>query len=258
MTGPFRRVAVWCWYRGAGFHGYQHQHALRTVQGELLRAFAAVGLERNPVVAGRTDKGVSARMQVLSFRLARGRELELTMTLLNDALPHDVRLHRGREVGPSFHAAWSATAKEYRFTLDRSHAGDLSRLRDVAALVPGTRNFQVFHFKTSEVKPRTVTSVDVQAGSNDVTLRFVGDGFARHMVRMLTGGMTAVARGEVDIDTFRAGLDAQRNFHCPTAPADGLTLWSVDYAPQVDPFLPAERAAFAWPQPEEAAAASLP
>lgn len=67
------------------------------------------------------------------------------------------------------------------------------------------------------------------------------------MVRMLVGGMTAVAKGEVTLDTFRAGLFEQRLFHCPTAPPEPLTLWSVGYPPGVDPFTPEERAAFHWP-----------
>ena len=257
MSGPFRRVAAWCWYPGAGFHGYQAQQDLRTVQGELLRAFAAVGLARNPVVAGRTDRGVSARMQVLSFRLARELELGPTLERLNAALPGDVRLHLGREVGPSFHAAWSATSKEYRYTLARRDAGDLTRLREAAALIPGTRNFKVFHFKTSEEKARTVESVEVlESAPSFVTLRFVGATFARHMVRMLVGGLTAVARGEVPLDDLVGGLVQQRNFHCPTAPPEGLTLWSVRYPVPEDPFSPSEREDFIWPAASSAGALS--
>ena len=60
MSPDLHIVAFWCWYRGQDFHGFQQQGALRTVQAELLRAFPEVGLERNPVVAGRTDRGVGA------------------------------------------------------------------------------------------------------------------------------------------------------------------------------------------------------
>jgi tRNA U38,U39,U40 pseudouridine synthase TruA len=80
----------------------------------------------------------------------------------------------------------------------------------------------------------------------DGTLRFVGEGFARHMVRMLVGGVLAVSRGEVTLDTFRAGLEQQQQFHCPTAPAEPLTLWSVGYPAEVDPFSSAERESFHW------------
>ncbi len=250
LPSRFKIVALWCWYRGAGFRGYQHQRGERTVQGELMRAFAEAGLVRNPVVAGRTDRGVSARMQVLSARIERDVPLETLASRLNASLPPDLGVHLAREVASGFHAAWSASSKEYRYELTAPKAGDLTRLRDAAALVPGTRDFRVFHFKTSEVRPRTVGSIEVVPAGTGVTLRFLGDGFARHMVRMLVGGLTAVARGDVTQETFRAGLEEQRLFHCPTAPAEPLTLWSVGYPKELDPFTDAERAGFSWPRPE--------
>lgn len=246
MTTPFRTVALWCWYRGEGFHGYQGQQGLRTVQGELLRAFAAAGATRNPVVAGRTDKGVSARMQVLSVKLEREANLERLVERLREALPADLGLHLGREAAPGFHAAFSATSKEYRYEV-RGDVGSLEALREAAALVPGTRDFRVFHFKTSEARPRTVTALEVLPSAPGVTLRFVGAQFARHMVRMLTGGLLAVSRGDVTLDTFRLGLERQQNFHCPTAPPEPLTLWSVGYPAELDPFTADERAAFTPP-----------
>jgi tRNA pseudouridine38-40 synthase len=249
MNGRFRMVALWCWYRGEKFRGYQQQAGVRTVQGEILRAFSTAGLTRNPVVAGRTDRGVSARMQVLSGRLDRDVAPESLIEILNPLLADDLGLHLAREVKPKFHAAFSAHAKEYRYALSGDEGLDLERLRDVAELIPGTRNFKAFHFKTSEEKPRTVHSVEVLEGPlRDVTVRFVGQGFARYMVRMLMGGMLAVARGEVSIDVLRAGLVEARFFHCPTAAAEPLTLWEVAYPPQVDPFTAAERSAFTWPR----------
>lgn len=248
MSG-FKLVAFWCWYRGARFHGYQRQQDLRTVQGELLRAFAAASLERNPVVAGRTDKGVSARMQVLSARVERDLEPEHVVTRLNAQLPGDLQVHLAREVPRGFHAAWSATSKEYRYQLLEREAGDVELLRRAAELVPGTRSFRVFHFKTSQDLPRTVRTVEAVRDERGLTLRFVGDAFARHMVRMLVGGLTAVSRGEIALDVFHAGLVEQRLFHCPTAPPEPLTLWDVGYPPNIDPFTADERRALAWPTP---------
>lgn len=249
LLHPFKTVALWCWYRGAGFIGYQQQVGCRTVQGELLGAFAAARLTRNPVVAGRTDKHVSARMQVLSAKVEREVPAEALLARLQPHLPEDLGLHLARDVPPVFHAAWSASEKEYRYELTPEAAGDLERLREAAALVPGTRDFRAFHFKSSEVRPRTVRAVELlpRAGGG-VTLRFVGEGFARYMVRMLTGGLSAVARGEVPLAAFHAGLLEQRHFRCPTAPPEPLTLWSVGYPAALDPFTAEERAAFAWPR----------
>lgn len=248
MSGKFKIVALWCWYRGAEFYGYQQQQERRTVQGELLRAFERAGLSRNPVVAGRTDKFVSARMQVLSARLEPEISAEEMLARLNAQLPADLGIHLAREAKTGFHAAWSANSKEYRYTLLEPEIGDLELLREAAALVPGTRDFKAFHFKTSEDKPRTVNSVELLPTDDGLTLRFVGEGFARHMVRMLVGGMTAVSTRAVTMEAFKGGLFEQRNFYCPTAPPEPLTLWNVGYPPEFDPFTADERGAFRWPE----------
>ena len=246
MGGRFKIVALWCWYRGAEFYGYQQQQDRRTVQRELLRAFSLGGLARNPVVASRTDKFVSARMQVLSGRLEQHLTPEELVTRLNAQLPSDVGIHLAREMKPGFHAAWSSNSKEYRYVLKTDELGDLDLLKETAALIPGTRDFKAFHFKTSEDKQRTVNSIEFLPGENGITLRFIGEGFARHMVRMLVGGMTAVSRGTVRMEHFRAGLFEARNFYCPTAPPEPLTLWSVGYPRDADPFTEEERLSFPW------------
>ena len=246
MSGKFKIVALWCWYRGAAFYGYQQQQDRRTVQHELLRAFAAAGLSRNPVVAGRTDKFVSARMQVLSGRLEHHVPSEELVGRLNAVLPPDVGIHLARDAKTGFHAAWSSNSKEYRYALAQEHIGDLELLEKAAELIPGTRNFKAFHFKTSEDRARTVNAVELLPSASGLTLRFIGEGFARHMVRMLVGGITAVSTGKVRFEHFRAGLFEQRNFYCPTAPPEPLTLWNVGYPADVDPFTADQRSGFDW------------
>jgi tRNA pseudouridine38-40 synthase len=252
VSGKPKIVALWCWYRGSEFYGYQQQEARRTVQGELLKAFPLAGLERNPVVAGRTDKFVSARMQVLSARLEPELPPDELTARLNAVLPKDIGIHLARFAKRGFHAAWSANSKEYRYALTHEQAGDLNLLREVAALIPGTHNFKTFHFKTSEEKPRTVHSVELMPTETGVTLRFIGEGFARYMVRMLVGGMTVISRGLAPMELFKDGLFAQKNFKCPTAPPEPLTLWNVGYPPELDPFTAEERSAFAWSEERSA------
>ncbi|MFT3711215.1 MAG: tRNA pseudouridine(38-40) synthase TruA [Archangium sp.] len=243
---PVSLVALWCSYRGAGFHGYQAQGTLRTVQAELLRAFSSVGLPRNPVVAGRTDRGVSARMQVLSSRVHTGTSLDEMRDALNAALPDDIRIERIKPAKDKFHAAWSATGKVYRYQLgDDVSLEALEQVRAFAPSFVGTRTFKPFHFKTSEARKRTIEAVTLTGR----TLEFRGDAFARHMVRMLTGALLAVARGRVSREVFTAALEEDRFFHCPVAEPEPLTLWEVLYPADVDPFTATERAENAPPLP---------
>lgn len=242
MGKPVSIVAFWLSYRGENFHGYQAQGELRTVQRELLRAFAEIGLPRNPVVGGRTDKGVSARMQVLSARVEAGTSLDEVRTKLNATLPEDVRVELIKPAPERFHAAWSSNGKIYRYALPPDPARSLDALRTAAAIFPGTHNFKTFHFKTSEERLRTVRSIDVSARDDgSVVLTFTGDGFARHMVRMLTGAILGFARGKFTEQTLREALTTQANFYCPVADPEPLTLWEVLYPTDIDPFSAEER-----------------
>ncbi|MCA2979473.1 MAG: hypothetical protein INH41_01415 [Myxococcaceae bacterium] len=240
---PFSVVALWCWYDGRAFHGYQAQQGVRTVQAEVLRAFAEARLPRNPVVAGRTDRGVSARMQVLSAKVLRDEDPGAVAARLSPFFPRDVGVVMSRPAPQGFHAAFSATSKTYHYELSGEQAGDVTLLRRAAACVPGTRDFLVFHFKTSDRRARRVDAVEVLEHAEGVTLRFVGAQFARYMVRMLTGALAAVSRGELPLEVLEAGLSSQRPFHCPIAPPEGLTLWSVGYPAAVDPFSADDRLA---------------
>jgi tRNA pseudouridine38-40 synthase len=185
----------------------------------------------------------------LSCKLEREIPADVLLERLRPYLPEDLGLHLARDVKPVFHAAWSANEKEYRYELTPEAAGDLDALRRAAALVPGTRDFRTFHFKSSDVRERTVHAVELlPREGGGVTLRFVGEGFARYMVRMLVGGLTAVSRGEIPVERLNEGLVDQKHFKCPTAPPEPLTLWNVGYPADLDPFTAAERAAFAWPR----------
>jgi tRNA pseudouridine38-40 synthase len=235
------KVALWVWYRGADFAGFQAQAGLRTVQGEVLHAFARAGLPRNPVAAARTDKGVNARMQVLVARMPSEKSLADVEASLSPLWPDDIGLVCSAAVADSFHPAFSASRKRYAYRLPPLTPQSLSRFDDALALTVGTRDFSVFHFKTSAAQPRTVC----RAERVDEVAWLEGVSFGRHMVRMLVGGALAVANGEVPLSVFARGLTHQEKFHCPVAPAAPLTLWEVCYPPALDPFTEKQRQAVA-------------
>jgi tRNA pseudouridine38-40 synthase len=241
---PSKIVALWCWYHGGAFRGYQSQLVGPTVQDTLTAAFRRAGFSRNPVSAGRTDLGVHARMQVLSFREVEGVPTEGIAARLNAELPKDVGICVAREAPRKFHPQWQASTKEYRYRLGLGpHAWaidvELDRLRALLSAAVGTHDFFAFHEKSSKRMPRTVRSIEVTPGGE---VRIVGDGFARYMVRYLVGSAVAAARREVASDDFFLGLREAISFRGVRAPAHGLILWEVRYPPAMDPFA-ADRAA---------------
>lgn len=191
--GPFRIVALWCWYRGAGFRGYQQQQGHRTVQGECCTRSLA-GLSRNPVVAGRTDRGVGARMQVLSARLERERNAETLVPALNALLP---RVHLvAAKPAPAFMRPGAAPPR-IRYTLDLASAGDsgaAARRSGAGARDPRLQGLSLQD--QSPAAPSTVRSVEVleTPAGRDAALRRRGLRAHDTVVPMLVGGMTAVSR----------------------------------------------------------------
>jgi tRNA pseudouridine38-40 synthase len=257
---PSRLVALWCWYHGGAFRGYQAQREGPTVQQTLWEAMAAAGFSRRPVASGRTDAGVHARMHVHSFRLVEDVPVEEVAARISAKLPSTVGVALSREAPAHFNAHWRTSAKEYRYRLllddDAAWSAsawrvddvDVGLLRETLALAVGTHDFFAFHDKSSAVRERSIEHIDVREarpGLLDVRLR--GTGFGRYMVRYLVGGAVAVARGEWTRDAFAEALARGQSAHRPRvlerAPAAGLVLWNVEYAPAEDPFTAEERRA---------------
>ncbi|MDX2011321.1 MAG: tRNA pseudouridine(38-40) synthase TruA [Myxococcaceae bacterium] len=260
---PSRLVALWCWYHGTRFRGYQAQADAVTVQATLKAALLKAGLERSPVASGRTDAGVHARMLVLSLRVLDGGPLDELPGRINAHLPGDLGIALARPAPAHFNAQWRSRVKEYRYRLltgarpDWAPFGwpvevDPTRLEGVLRRAVGTFDYSAFHDPSSAVKPRTIRAIEVARGRDGlVDVRVRGEGFGRYMVRSLVGAAVAVARAEWSVDGFEAalasgssaeGLDSpgrpSRRFR---APAAGLTLWNVEYDAVDDPFTAEER-----------------
>ena len=217
------------------------------MQDTLIAALRSAGFSRNPVPCGRTDLGVHARMQVLGMRLTEDVAPEDVAARLNAVLPADVGIALSREAPKKFHPQWQAKSKEYRYRLLLEDDGrwapfawradvEPERVLEVLQLAVGTRDFFAFHDKSSARKARTVREVTLLRSGRLAELGIVGDGFARYMVRYLVGGAVAVARGELDEQLYRRALQEPSPFAGVKAPAQGLILWEVRYAPEMDPF----------------------
>lgn len=255
---------MWVWYRGERFLGFQTQAQGPTVQATLRSALAAVGVPHNPSPAGRTDKGVHARMQVVSFRLDPSRAVDEVERALRPRLPPGLGVCALKRAPAGFHAQWRATAKEYRYrlalgppppaweglvwqpSLEPRLFGarlDPARLAALFSLCVGTRDFFAFHESSSVRRARTLTSAKLlEVAPGVFEARLVGDAFARYQVRYLVGSVALAAAGVLSEEALRAALESAQEISGLKAPAAGLTLWEVHYPPPLDPFA-AERKA---------------
>lgn len=254
------RLAIWLWYRGSRFWGFQSQPAHPTVQRVLTDAFAKLNAEIAFCGAGRTDKGVHARMQILSVRARPEVSAEMLFDGLTRNLPQDVGICAAVPSLRQFHAQWSCTGKEYRYRLDLGNSSrnrswaDLSwRLADDPRLggrkveldllerflrrCVGTRDFSSFHAKSSVRKQRQLRRASLHdLGDGLFEVRVVGDSFARYQVRYVIGSCAAAASGLLAAEQLESAIEHSTPIPGLRAPPEGLVLWEVFYAEEVDPF----------------------
>ena len=201
------RIRLTLEYDGAGFRGWAAQPELRTVEGAVRSALDAVypswgGL----AVAGRTDTGVHALGQVVSFDTDGGPPVERAAEALNAALPDDVAVTAAQEAAADFHARFSATARSYRYRIYRRRAPspfeqgrswwlprplDEDALAEQAALLVGEHDFRAFTPTETqhEVFLRVVSASEWFRRGDHLEFEITADSFLRHMVRTLVGTM---------------------------------------------------------------------
>lgn len=249
-TTERRRVALGIEYHGGAYAGWQAQRspALPTVQETLEAALSRVA--DHPVAtvcAGRTDAGVHASAQVVHFDTHAVRPLRAWVMGANSLLPADVAVQWAREVGPDFHARFSATYRRYRYlVLNRAQrtalaAGsaclerrplDAARMHEAAQCLLGERDFSAFRGAgcQSRTPMRRLDRIAVERAGDLLTIEVEANAFLLHMVRNIAGSLLAVGTGE-RAPEWLGGVMASRDrtLAAATAPAAGLYLVDVGY-----------------------------
>ncbi len=234
-------------YDGTGFHGWARQRGdLRTVQGVLEDSLGRIlGHVPDLSAAGRTDAGVHARGQVVSF--AAEADLARIQRSVNRMLAPEVVVVSAKRAPDGFDARLSATAREYRYRIDTGpwpdpftarfvwhRAGELSvpAMRWAAGDLVGEHDFASFCRArtppTSTVRRVERLSVSVQGDRVEIGAR--ANAFCHQMMRSLVGTLVAVGRGKMPADSMPAVLEARdRAAAAQMAPPHGLTLERVVY-----------------------------
>ena len=238
-------------YDGEAFSGWQRQPAQRTVQGDLEDALNRLMQMHVPAIgAGRTDAGVHALGQSVSVIVPAKWEPATLQRALNGVLARDVRCAAAYEMADSFHARYSAEARQYRYLVGTDADANspfrynrewpLGRLPSLDALqheavhVVGDHSFRAFAVKGTAPEDDDhrcdvhLCSWELRPGG--VALVIAANRFLHHMVRFLVGTMVEVGTGRRAPGSVAALLAADDNRSVsPPAPACGLYLERVSY-----------------------------
>jgi tRNA pseudouridine38-40 synthase len=254
-------------YDGSEFAGWQVQPDAVTVQGTLASAIGRITGEKVlPQGSGRTDAGVHALAQVVTFVTESSVPAANFVKALNDILPASVRVLEVEEPGTDFHARKSARAKTYRYRIYRAaicppflaryvwhYPYPLNELAMVQAAgqVEGEHDFTSFAAvdpernggRIADVPPalahsesarasniRRIFSSTWQRQADELVYTVKGSGFLHHMVRNLVGTFILVGKETLRPKDVTRILEARnRSSAGATAPASGLYLVNVEY-----------------------------
>lgn len=240
-------------YDGSKYHGWQRQQGALTIQ-EVLESCLEVMLQTSvrAKASGRTDAGVHARGQVVSFACRTRLRPGDIHRGLNSLLPPDIVVLTADEMPDSFHARFSASSKTYAYrilnrpvpsALERSFSWHipqplcLPEMLDCLRILEGDHDFAAFMASGSSVTStrRCMIRADLERPDEDhLVFHFEANGFLRHMVRTLVGTVVAVGRRKLTPPGFRAILESKdRRKAGMTAPAHGLYLVCVNYDAEV-------------------------
>ncbi|MEI6500183.1 MAG: tRNA pseudouridine(38-40) synthase TruA, partial [Armatimonadota bacterium] len=247
-TDMMRNVCLVVQYDGTQYAGFQAQPDRPTVQCELERALSSLLQQPTRVQgASRTDAGVHAFGQVVTFKTENVIPVERLRGALNGLLPDDIVCVRASEVPADFRPHYTARRKQYSYRiLNRElpspflarYAWHLRRPLDVEAMseagqhLVGAHDFAAFCAAHGSAKTsvREVYALDMLRDAEIVEMRIEGNGFLYMMVRIIMGTLTEVGLGK--LAPSRVGeilFSRDRNQAGPTAPPQGLSLVRIDY-----------------------------
>lgn len=244
-------------YDGTPFAGFARQPGQLTVQGELEHALRLVfRREMETVCAGRTDAGVHALGQVVSFQLEpgeMGERGERSFLRSMNALTHDgISVREVQQRADGFSARFDARFREYRYFICQQEAPpvftaatswhvscplDVVAMREAAQHLIGEHDFKSFCMAASaEGKPtcRNVSEISFAEerimGERMLVVKVVGNAFLHSMVRAIVGSLVLVGRSKRAPGWMRDALAARdRQAAGENAPGRGLVLWHVEY-----------------------------
>ena len=243
------RVALVVEYDGTRYFGYQLQDDRPTIQAELEKAILKLTGEAVRVVASsRTDTGVHALGQVVSFRTGSALPLSSFVSGLNHYLPRDIAVRSAHRLAAGFHVQRTAVSRHYEYRilnrptrspLEAAHSClvreplDVDLMHEAVQALLGEHDLASFTGVAGARMRSTVRRVDraeVRRDGDVVVFTIVASSFLPHQVRNTVGALIEVGRGRLTSADFTGLIERKEpGLAGPRALASGLYLMRVNY-----------------------------
>lgn len=231
-------------YDGSKFFGFQRLKGKESVQKHLEDALTKINKSEVLVKgAGRTDRGVHANGQCVSFSLNVNIDCNHLKMALNSLLKPYIYVKECYVVDKSFHARFYVKKKTYIYKINLGEYNplltdyvyqpeyklDIQKMKDVAKMFLGVHNFHNFVSGTRDNYNCVIYNISFEMDKDTLNIIFIGKSFYRYMVRNLVGAMIDVGRGKISFEVVKEMLETEDDISLLTAPACGLYLENVEY-----------------------------
>lgn len=212
------RIALGVEYDGTQYYGFQVQENLPTIQASLSAALSTIADSPIDIVcAGRTDRGVHAKGQVVHFDTAVQRPHMAWVLGVNTQLPPDISIKWAKIVPDDFHSRFKAVSRRYQYRLYNSRTRsalfsryaswfpiplDAEHMHQAAQKLLGTHDFSAFRSSECQAKTpvKTIEWANVTREGDMIILDIKADAFLHHMVRNIMGTLIRTAIEQKDVD----------------------------------------------------------
>jgi tRNA pseudouridine38-40 synthase len=244
-----RNLKMTIQYDGSRYRGWQKQKDVDlTIQSKIENVLSKMTGEDIQVIGcGRTDTGVHAENYIANFHTNYDAAIEDMLDYLYEYLPEDIVVKDMKDTSERFHARYNVKAKTYVYSINNNkyrdvfnrkytyHVAeklDLNEMKIAAEALIGTHDFQSFTSLKPETKStiRTINYINIIDKSNMIEIEINGNGFLINMVRIITGTLLEVGKGNLKAtDLERILKEKKRSEAGPTAAAKGLRLKDIQY-----------------------------
>ncbi len=238
-------------YDGSKYNGWQRlKENDNTIQGKIENVLSLMTEARvNIIGLGRTDAGVHAIGQTANALMETRLNTEEIKDYMNRYLPNDIRINSVDIVSDRFHSRYNASWKIYtyyiytgkkpsvfkrKYLYNYGKSLDLKAMKQAADFLTGEHDFRSFcgnkHMKKTCI--RTIHSIEIDFDQEDeiISISYTGDGFLQYMIRIMTGTLIEIGRGDRRPEDINYILDKRdRQFAGFTAPPEGLFLEKVSF-----------------------------